>query len=97
MTIHEAVHLVLQSAVIGSHGQTLILDMGSPVKIEDLAKQMINRSGKQIEIQYTGLRPGEKLHETLYSPNERVVETKHKSITSTRVEGLNLQDPISLF
>ena len=70
MTIREAVHLVLQAAVIGSHGETLILDMGSPIKIVDLAQHMINRSGRDISVKFTGLRPGEKAHEILVSSTE---------------------------
>jgi len=90
MTIREAVHLVLQAAVIGTHGETLILDMGSPIKIVDLAQHMINRSGRSINIEFTGLRPGEKAHEVLVSLTELATPTSHELVTSSRVSQLAL-------
>ncbi|MGB4689103.1 MAG: polysaccharide biosynthesis protein, partial [Candidatus Nanopelagicales bacterium] len=93
MTIREAVHLVLQAAVIGSHGETLILDMGSPIKIADLAQHMINRSGRNISIEFTGLRPGEKAHEVLISTGELANPTSHELVTSSRVSQLPLPGP----
>jgi FlaA1/EpsC-like NDP-sugar epimerase len=90
MTVSEAVHLVLQSVLVGTHGETLILDMGEPVRIADIAKRMIEVSGRPIEIVYTGLRPGEKLHETLYSATENVDDRKHKFIMHARVEPLQV-------
>ena len=71
MTVTEAVHLVLQASVLGRHGETLILDMGTPVRIVEVARHMIRRSGRDIEIRFTGLRPGEKLDEVLIAPGER--------------------------
>src|SRR5690606_3490002 len=65
MTISEACQLVVQAGGIGRPGEVLILDMGEPVSILDVAKRMIEMSGKQVEIVYTGLRRGEKLHEEL--------------------------------
>jgi dTDP-glucose 4,6-dehydratase len=96
MTIREAVHLVLQAAVIGTHGDTLILDMGSPVKIYELANQMIDRSGRKINIEITGLRPGEKMDEILISSSEKPQPTSHDLITRTRVTPLPLPGPKSL-
>jgi FlaA1/EpsC-like NDP-sugar epimerase len=93
MTIREAVHLVLQAAVIGTHGETLILDMGSPIKIVDLAQHMINRSGRSINIEFTGLRPGEKAHEVLVSLTELATPTSHELVTSSRVSQLALPGP----
>lgn len=93
MTIREAVHLVLQAAVIGSHGDTLILDMGSPIKIADLAHHMINRSGRKIDIKFTGLRPGEKTHEVLVSSGENPEPTSHKLVTRSRVIPIQLPGP----
>jgi dTDP-glucose 4,6-dehydratase len=90
MTVSEAVHLVLQSVLVGQHGETLILDMGEPVRIADIAKRMIEVSGRPIEIVYTGLRPGEKLHETLYSASENVDDRKHKFIMHARVEPMQV-------
>ena len=86
MTIPEAVQLVLQAAVIGSGGEVFMLEMGEPVRICDLAKDLIQLSGyevgKDIEIEFTGLRPGEKLFEELFIPGEKYNRTKHKKILS---------------
>jgi len=70
MTVGEAVQLVIQAAAIGRDGEALVLDMGEPVKIDDVARQMIQTSRKPIEIVYTGLKPGEKLHEVLFASAE---------------------------
>lgn len=88
MTIKEAVHLVLEALVVGSNRETLILDMGEPVKILDVAKQMIRATGKSVEIIFTGLNPGEKLHEILYSENEKIQFKSHPKIMHTMVEPL---------
>ncbi len=84
MTIPEAVRLVLQSAVIGKGGEVLLLDMGEQVRIVDLARQLIRmsgmREGDDIEIRFTGLRPGEKLYEELHSDAERTRMTRHERI-----------------
>ncbi len=84
MTIPEAVQLVLQSAVLGSGGEVFVLDMGEPVRIVDLAQDMIRLSGleigEDIEIVYTGLRPGEKLYEELFIPGETYQRTRHAKI-----------------
>lgn len=84
MTIPEAVTLVLQSAALGSGGNIFILDMGTPIKILDLAMQMIALSGlrphEDIEIVYTGMRPGEKLYEELSHSREQVTATNHPKI-----------------
>jgi FlaA1/EpsC-like NDP-sugar epimerase/lipopolysaccharide/colanic/teichoic acid biosynthesis glycosyltransferase len=84
MTIPEAVELVLQSAVLGTGGEIFVLDMGRPVRIVDLARRMISlygyRPGIDIEIVFTGLRPGEKLSEELYNGNELVEKTSHPKI-----------------
>jgi FlaA1/EpsC-like NDP-sugar epimerase len=88
MTVSEAVHLVLQSAVLGKHGETMILDMGEPVSIDVIAKRMIAVSGKNIKIKYTGLRDGEKLHEALIAPDEKIEVRENQFIMHTRVEPL---------
>ena len=76
MTIPEAVQLVIQAGAIGGRGQVYVLDMGEPVKIVDLADTMIRLSGKEpgadIAIEFVGARPGEKLHEELWSDTETV-------------------------
>jgi dTDP-glucose 4,6-dehydratase len=90
MTVTEAVHLVLQSAVLGKHGETMILDMGEPVSIDVIAKRMIAVSGKNVKIKYTGLRDGEKLHEALIAPNEKIEVRENPFIMHTQVEPLIL-------
>lgn len=83
MTIPEAVRLILQAGAIGEAGEIMILDMGEPVKIKDLADRLIQQSGKEIAIDFTGLRPGEKLHEILISQFEVGVTRAHKKINHT--------------
>jgi len=95
MTIPEAVHLVLQSAVIGDHSETLILDMGEPIKIDDVAKHMIEKSGRDISIVYTGLRTGEKSAEVLFASNEQAASKAHPLIFHTRVKPLDSFTPTS--
>ncbi len=84
MTIPEAVGLVLQTAVMGNGGEIFVLDMGSPVKIVDLARQLIQLSGlepdEDIEIRFTGLRPGEKLYEELSHSAENHESTTHPKV-----------------
>ena len=92
MTIGEAVHLVLQAATIGEPGETLILDMGEPVKIDLIAKRMIQASKKNIKITYTGLQKGEKLEERLYSDDENVTAGAHKKIMHARVKPMKVSE-----
>ncbi|MBT3362555.1 MAG: polysaccharide biosynthesis protein [Chloroflexi bacterium] len=84
MTIAEAVQLILQACSIGEGGEVFVLDMGKPVKILDLAKDMIKLSGLQegtdIEIKFVGLRPGEKLYEELLTAQEKTDSTQHEKI-----------------
>jgi FlaA1/EpsC-like NDP-sugar epimerase len=89
MTIPEACQLVLEAGIMGNGGEVYVFDMGSPVKIVDLAKRMIELSGKKvgedIEIQFTGLREGEKLYEELLNDHERVQITHHPKILIAQV------------
>jgi FlaA1/EpsC-like NDP-sugar epimerase len=85
MTVSEAVQLVLQAAVLGESGRALVLDMGEPVPIVKLAHQLIEASGKDIAIEYSGLRPGEKLHEDLFAPGEDSTVTSHPLIRGVPV------------
>jgi FlaA1/EpsC-like NDP-sugar epimerase len=84
MTIPEAVQLVLQASVIGKGGEIFVLDMGDPVRIVDLAKDLIKLSGfevgRDIQIVYSGLRPGEKLFEELFIPGEEYAPTEHQKV-----------------
>lgn len=84
MTIEEAAQLILQAFTMGEGGEVFILNMGTPVKIADLAKDLIKLSGKkpdsEIKIKYTGLRPGEKLYEELITEGEGIVKTGHDKI-----------------
>jgi FlaA1/EpsC-like NDP-sugar epimerase len=93
MTISEACSLVLEAGTMGKGGEIFVFDMGEPVKIADLANKMIKLAGlipgKDIGIEFTGLRPGEKLYEELLNKNEEVIPTHHKKIMISKV---NKQD-----
>ena len=88
MTIHEAAQLVLQAGTMGKGGELFVLDMGEPVRIADLARDMIRLSGLEpdvdVEIKYVGLRPGEKLYEELITVGEGIVPTPHEKIMVLR-------------
>lgn len=89
MTIPEASSLVLEAATLGNGGEIFVFDMGQPVKISDLAKNMIRLAGyvpgNDIEIVYTGLRPGEKLYEELLNQKELTIPTTHEKILVAKV------------
>ena len=88
MTVPEAARLVLQAAAVGESGQVLVLDMGEPVRIVDLARQMIRLAGRddhEIDIVFTGLRPGEKLYEELLADAEATVATPSQRIHVARL------------
>jgi FlaA1/EpsC-like NDP-sugar epimerase len=91
MTIEEAVQLVVQAGAIGRHGQVLVLDMGEPVRIADVARQLValEAPGEDIPIEFTGLRPGEKLHETLAGVGEHATGRPHELIVSYDVPALD--------
>jgi len=84
MTIPEAVRLVLQAAAIGKGGEVFLLDMGEPVRVLDLARQLVRlaglREGEDVDVVFTGLRPGEKLHEELHSRAEQARMTRRERI-----------------
>jgi FlaA1/EpsC-like NDP-sugar epimerase len=90
MTILEATQLILQATVLSTEGEIFVLDMGEPIKIKDLAEQMIYLSGKKLgedaNIRYIGLRPGEKLYEELFYSHEQLAPTKHVKIRKARYE-----------
>jgi dTDP-glucose 4,6-dehydratase len=89
MTIPEACQLVVQAGGIGRRGEVLILDMGEPVLILDVAKRMIAQSGKDIEIVFTGLRHGEKLHEELVGEGEGDERPFHPKISHAHVDTIS--------
>jgi FlaA1/EpsC-like NDP-sugar epimerase len=88
MTIEESAQLILQAFTMGEGGEIFILEMGTPVKIVDMARDLIRLSGKEpdtdIEIKFIGLRPGEKLYEELITEGEGIVKTGHKKILVLR-------------
>ncbi|MBM4047380.1 MAG: polysaccharide biosynthesis protein [Planctomycetes bacterium] len=96
MTIPEACQLILQAGALGEGGEIFILEMGTPVKIDSMARDMIRLSGKEpdrdIRIVYTGLRPGEKLHEELITHAERIVPTTYEKIMVLK-RGMQSADP----
>ncbi len=97
MTIPEACELVLQAGAIGAPGEVLVLDMGEPIRIMDMAERLITESGKRVEIHFTGLRDGEKLHEVLFSHSENGEPSDHPLIQGVRVPELapsEILDPL---
>ena len=90
MTIPEACELVVQAGAMGDAGEVMVLEMGEPVRILDVARRMISLSGaSDIDIVFTGLRPGEKLHESLFGEDEQPSSTPHTMIRSVRTPGLD--------
>ena len=104
MTVEEAVELVIQAGAIGRPGEVLVLDMGEPVRIADVAQLLAARSERRITIHYTGLRQGEKLHECLLGADEADQRPKHPQISQVqvaalepiRVRTLNIEDDQTL-
>jgi len=98
MTISEAAQLVIQAGALAEGGEVFVLDMGQPVKIDDLAKDLIRLSGlepdKDIKIEYTGLRPGEKLFEELLMAEEGLIRTAHEKIFIGRQSDMSFQEVI---
>ena len=93
MTIPEASQLILQASVLGEGGEIYVLNMGEPVKIRYMAEQMIRLAGKipdqDIDVVYTGLRPGEKLYEELFHDQERYQKTSHEKLLLARYRPVN--------
>jgi len=90
MTVSEAVQLVIQAGAIGRSGETLVLDMGKPVRILDVAQEMVRASKQPIEIVFTGLRTGEKLHEVLFSDVEAGARPIHPLVMHVSVEPIEI-------
>jgi len=99
MTIPEASQLVLQALAMGKGGEIFVLDMGQPVRIVDLARDLIQLSGlpsAAIDITYTGMRPGEKLHEELYYRDEQTLTTSHPKVNLARQRACGLDDAVQM-
>ena len=94
MSIPEAAQLVLQAGLMGKGGEIFVLDMGEPVKIVDLARDLIRLSGlkeEDIKIEYSGLRPGEKLYEELLADSEHTLETPHPKLRIARARNVDAE------
>ncbi len=89
MTVQEAVQLVIQAAAIGRDGEALVLEMGQPVRIAQVAQQMAEQADTPVDIVYTGLRPGEKLHEELFGDGEQDARPLHPLISHVEVPMLD--------
>jgi FlaA1/EpsC-like NDP-sugar epimerase len=93
MTIPESCKLILQAGALGEGGEIFVLDMGTPIKIVEMARDLIRRSGfkpdRDIEIKFIGLRPGEKLYEELITESEGIVHSAHEKIFVLRGENKN--------
>lgn len=96
MTIPEAVRLVVQAGAIGDPGEVMILDMGEPIKIVDLAHQLIASLSPGTKIEFTGLRPGEKMHEVLISEAEKGETREHPRIIHTPGRPLNSSEVMAI-
>ncbi|GAA1574871.1 nucleoside-diphosphate sugar epimerase/dehydratase [Dactylosporangium maewongense] len=89
MTVQEAVQLVIQAAALGAGGEALVLDMGTPVRIDDLAHQLAAQAERPVDFVYTGLRDGEKLHEELFGAGEIDLRPLHPLISHVSVPPLD--------
>jgi FlaA1/EpsC-like NDP-sugar epimerase len=96
MLADEAVHLVLQAAAIGRGGEVLVLDMGEPVRIADMARRLAASTGREMDIVFTGLRPGEKLTEDLLGPGETDLRPCHPLISQVPVPALDPSEVTAL-
>jgi len=89
MTVSESVELVIQAGAIGAQGEVLVLDMGEPVRILDVAERIARQADPPVGIEFTGLRPGEKLHEVLLGPGEESIRRIHPLISHLEVKSLD--------
>ncbi|GAA1145750.1 nucleoside-diphosphate sugar epimerase/dehydratase [Nocardioides aquiterrae] len=97
MTIEEACQLVIQAAAIGAPGEALVLDMGEPVKIVDVARQLMEQAGTPVRIEFTGLREGEKMHEDLFADDEpRDIRPRHPLVSHVPVPPLTDDEVLGL-
>ncbi|MGF7233815.1 MAG: polysaccharide biosynthesis protein [Frankia sp.] len=91
MTVQEAVQLVVQAGAIGAAGNVLVLDMGDPVRIDDVARRLVSGAGRRTEIVYTGMSAGEKLHEDLFGRGEADVRPDHPLISRVPAPPLDIE------
>lgn len=96
MTVQEAVQLVIQAAAVGGDGEVLVLDMGEAVRIDDVARRLIEQAPRPVDIIYTGLRPGEKMHEDLLGADEPDVRPRHPLISHAPVPPVTPQAVLEL-
>ncbi|AEH10843.1 MULTISPECIES: nucleoside-diphosphate sugar epimerase/dehydratase [Protofrankia] len=96
MTVEEAVELVVQAGALGGNGDVLVLDMGRPVRIADVARRLAGRGPRPVEVVYTGLGPGEKLHEDLFDDNERDIRHHHPLISYVSAPAIDRQQVLAL-
>jgi FlaA1/EpsC-like NDP-sugar epimerase len=100
MTIPEAVQLVLQAGAMGDGGEVFVLDMGEPVRVLDLARDLVRLSGlvegQDVEIRFTGMRPGEKLYEELFFNHENAAPTEHPKVLRARNALLEFDGAVSI-
>ncbi|MEE9148443.1 MAG: polysaccharide biosynthesis protein, partial [Candidatus Tectomicrobia bacterium] len=91
----ESCQLIMEAAAVGTGGEVFVLDMGEPIRINYLAEQMVRLAGKtpgtDVEITYTGLRPGEKLFEELFHPGEVLAQTPHEKLLLARFREVDWQ------
>jgi FlaA1/EpsC-like NDP-sugar epimerase len=92
MTVEEAVQLVIQGGAIGKNGEALVLDMGEPVRIDEVARQLVAQAARPVRIVYTGLRSGEKLHEELFGVGEVDLRPHHPLISQVPVPPLAIRE-----
>jgi len=101
MSIEEASQLILQAGAMGKGGEIFVLRMGEPIKIAQMARDLIKLAGREpgteIEIKYTGLRAGEKLYEELITEGEGIVQTEHEKIMVLRGNGKSCTELTPLF
>jgi len=95
MTVAEAVQLVVQAAAVGHAGEALVLDMGAPVRIADVARRLVEQSPRPVEIIYTGLRPGEKCHEVLLGEHEQDARPAHPLISHVTVPPISTEQVVA--
>ena len=97
MTVEEAVGLVIDAGAVGRSGEVLVLDMGEPVNIAAVAHRLANEVEPPVEVVFTGLRPGEKLHEVLVSTDENAGRPHHPLISHVPVTALSVAERAELY